>query len=339
MKRKLVKVLAVLAYCSGLCALFYWLNRRAKRILTFHNVLPDAMMKRGVANGVSGSLSEFEKIIDECAKRFRFSTDLFDAGTLTITFDDGYHNQYTTAFASLHRRGIPAYLFVSGGCLAEKATHGRFPGLVIDQLTHWIDNVPAGSYVLDPRQTAVEIGDGNRSEVWENVLWPMFMNDGVNMGRGVLDACDKAYPMEKIIEALPKNYVAERLAGVTWAECEEMISAGWKIGWHMKSHYPLSRLSADNIERELDSPAALKSECLSYPYGNWAEVGEVAVRMARQMGYPCAVSNTNEDNRNISQFFLPRMTLSADRYMLHLELCGLKFFLKNFRLLPQASKS
>ena len=338
MKQKLVNVFAVLAYYSGLCALFYWLNRRAKRILTFHNVLPDAMMRPGVANGVSCSLSEFEKIIDGCSTRFGFSTDLFDAGTLTVTFDDGYHNQYTTAFASLRRRGIPAYLFVSGGCLFEKAMHGRSPGLVIDQLTHWIDNVPAGSYVLGPRQQAVEIIDGNRSEVWENVLWPMFINDGVNMGRGVLKACDKAYPMEKVLEALPKNYVAERLVGVTWAECEEMMSAGWKIGWHTKSHYPLSRLSADDVEHELNSPAALRNECLSYPYGNWAEVGEEAVRMTRQMGYPCAVSNTNESSENATQFFLPRMALSADKYMLHLELSGLKFFLKKFKLLPQAFK-
>ena len=98
MKRKLVKYFAVFAYYSGLCALFYWLNRKAKRIITFHNVLPDAMFRGGVANGVSTSLSCFEKILDECRKRFEFSTDLFDAKTLTITFDDGYRNQYSTAF-------------------------------------------------------------------------------------------------------------------------------------------------------------------------------------------------------------------------------------------------
>ena len=338
MKQKLLQFIAVLSYHSGLCALFYWLNRKAKRILTFHNVLPDAMFREGVANGVSTSLSCFEKIVDECKKKFEFSTDLFDARTLTITFDDGYRNQYTTAFASLRRRGIPAYLFVSGDCLTEKTRHGCHLGLVIDQITHWIDNVPTGLYVLGPQQQVVEICDEGRSDVWENVLWPMFMNDGENMGRGVLEACNRAYPIKRVIEALPTDYVSERLAGVTWAECEEMISAGWKIGWHTKSHYPLSRLSADDVEHELNPPAALRNECLSYPYGNWAEVGEEAVRMARQMGYPCAVSNTNESSENAAQFFLPRMTLSADRYMMHLELSGLKFFLKKFKLLPQAFK-
>lgn len=110
----MTKLVAIIAYWTGLDALFYWLNRKAKRIITFHNILRDEIWREGVANGVSNKLSDFERIVDECAKRFGFSTDLSDAKTLTITFDDGYRNQYTTAFRSLQKRAIPAYVFVSG---------------------------------------------------------------------------------------------------------------------------------------------------------------------------------------------------------------------------------
>lgn len=338
MKQKLVKYLAVFAYCSGLCALFYWINRKAKRILTFHNVLPDEMFRDGVANGVSTRLSDFEKIIDECAKRFLFSTDLFDPGTLTATFDDGYRNQYTTAYKSLHDRGIPAYIFVAGKCLHGSNTKCGCSCLVIDKLTHWIDNVPVGVYQLGEANGSVEINDENRAEVWKNVIWPMFMKDGENMGLGVYETCDRVYPIEKVLDALPYEYRNERLQSVTMSECEEMMSAGWKVGWHTENHYPLSMMSADVVERELDSPAVFRGTCLSYPYGNPVEVGETAISVARRMGYPCAVSNTNESDWNTSPFFLPRMSLSSNKYRLHFRLSGMEYFIKHGRLLPKIVK-
>lgn len=329
MKSKILKIVSVLAYYSGVDALFYWLNRRAKRIVTFHNVLPDAMFREGVANGVSTRLSCFEKIVDECSNRFEFSTDLFDAKTLTITFDDGYRNQYSVAFKSLQKRRIPAYLFVSGDCLEDKS-------LVVDLLTHWIDNVPDGIYKLDLKGECREckITSSNRAQVWEDVLWPLFIHDSADFGRSVLAACDKSYSIQKILDALPEDYMAERLRGVASKQCEEMRSAGWKIGWHTKSHYPLSKLTEKELRQELDSLPEFRNVCLSYPYGNPVEVGESAIRLSEELDYPCAVSNTNTATENKSKYFLPRMALSADKYMLHLELSGIKHFIKHRALLP-----
>lgn len=71
---------------------------------------------------------------------------------------------------------------------------------------------------------------------------------------------------------------------------------------------------------------------MSYPYGNPCEVGEGAIRIAQELGYPCAVANTNEVEHG--QYFLPRMALSADKYLLHFELSGCKHFIKYRRLLP-----
>ena len=359
MKNVVVEVVACLAYWLGIDALFYWLNRKAKRILTFHNVLPDELFRPRIANGVSNRLSDFERIIDECAKRFKFSTDLFDSTTLTVTFDDGYRNQYTTAFKALQKRGIPAYLFVAGdigrvereeGAIDNRVEHvetcrergdgisrvervERLEGLVVDLLTHWIDNVPAGRYVVEA-VGAVDINSESRMSVWSNVIWPMFMADAEHKGASVLKACDKAYPIEKILASLPEDYRKERFEGVTKDECEEMRNAGWKIGWHTLSHYPLAKLSEYDQHRELDSPPEFRNVCLSYPYGNPVEVGDAVMKIAEELGYPCAVSNTNEVEP--SQFFLPRMSVlpDKDKYRLHFQLSGLEYFLKHRRLLP-----
>lgn len=332
MKSKIINVIALLAYWLAIDALFYWLNRKAKRILTFHNVLPDSMFRDGVANGVSNRLSEFIRIIDECSKKSRFSTDLFDAKTLTITFDDGYRNQYSVAFKELEKRGIPAYVFVSGDVIKNK---GR-PGLVVDLLTHWMDNVPAGQHVLqfDRGGQICQINDSNRLAMWSQIIWPAFMDDVTGKGRNVLAACDKAYSMEKILSGLTKEYVRDRLNGISGEEREEMRKAGWKIGWHTWSHFPLAKLGDSDLIRELDSPEEFRNECLSYPYGNMCEVGAPAIKLAESKDFPCAVSNTNETQEGVSPYFLPRMSLLSDKYRLHFQLSGLEYFLKHRRLLP-----
>lgn len=322
MKRRLVHLLAVVCYFCGLDALFYALNRRAKRIVTFHNVLRDELFRPGLANGVSNRLSEFKRIVDECAKRFPISNDLFDPKTLTITFDDGYRNQYTTAFKYLREKGVPAILFMAGDLVPEGEKRGEdaqatmTTGLFIDLLLHWVAEVPQE-----------QIPCGNRLAHWMTVVWPAFVaNDSTLPSREVLvDVASK----------LPTDYRRERLGTISAAELDEMRAAGWQIGWHTKRHVPLASLDEAGVRAELDSPPAYRSVCLSYPFGNPEEVGEVAVRVAEELGYPCAVSNTNTAPENAtSRYFLPRLALSADTYELHFELSGLKFFLQHRRLLP-----
>lgn len=80
----------------------------------------------------------------------------------------------------------------------------------------------------------------------------------------------------------------------------------------------------------------MRNVCFSYPYGNMKEVGEAAMEMVRSLGYPCAVSNTNAAGGDHSIWFLPRMSVPADKFMLHFELSGLKYFIKNRKLLPVA---
>lgn len=317
-----------MAYWSGVDALFYWLNRKAKRIVTFHNVLPDEMFRRSVANGVSNSLSEFEAIVDECAKRFRFSTDLFDAKTMTITFDDGYRNQYTTAFKALQKRGIQAYLFVSGGLLANGSQGARSEEpLLIDKLLHWVSEAPV-EY----------IPGGNRLQYWVKEVWPGFMADSASKGKDLFAKLCAKYPYEKIVAALAAEYVGERLAGISDEELDEMRNAGWRIGWHTRTHYPLSRLNETDLAEELDSPAEFRDVCFSYPYGNLVEVGQNAIDKVRELGYPCAVSDATKEGEPYSPWFLPRFALMPGKYQLHLELSGFKHFLKYRSLLPKVDQ-
>lgn len=313
-RKDMTRIVAIFAYWLGLDALFYWLNRRRKRIIAFHNVLPDEMFREGVANGVSNRLSDFKKIVEMCKRRFPIDTAMFNARSLTITFDDGYHNQYEYAFKTLRELGVGAYVFVSGNT--------KNGALTIDKLLHWVSEAPI-EY----------IPNGDRAAYWEYEIWPKFLKDSKTKGEEVLRELDSIYPYEKVLASLPEDYKRERLTGISEEEFKEMRANGWQIGWHTKSHYPLAKLSESQVRDELVSPKEFRSTCLSYPYGNPCEVGEKAIEISKEFGYPCAVANTNEAVHG--RYFLPRMALSSDKYLLHFELSGCKYFLKTRKLLKR----
>lgn len=313
MRRKIMRLIVILGYWFGGVALFYFLNRKAKRILCFHNVMPDDLYRADIAPAGVMSLSSFEKMIDFCSKKFEFSTDFNDPSTLTLTFDDGYHNQYEYAYKFLRKRNISGCIFVSGDA---------YKTLIIDKIDHWNLLVP------------LEIVK-NRKKFWNEEIWPRYLADSDNRGLAAEKYCDSLYPMYRIRSLMSEKYKSERFGGISKAEMDEMREAGWIIGWHTKSHYPLAYLSVDEVRREL-TPVDKKmlDICFSYPYGVISLVGIDSVRVARELGYPFAVSNTMQEKENYSCWFMTRMQPPVDFYRLHYELSGFGHFLRTHKLLP-----
>ena len=316
MKQWIKRLIFFLSYYTGVDALFFWLNRRAKRIVVFHNVIPDELAE-GLPEGIVGlKLSQFKAIVRECSRHFRFSTDVSDAKTLTITFDDGYRNQYSTAFRYLREQGIPAILFFSPGTREV---------LTIDKMVFWRELVP---------QEKVSGGDIGR--FWCDEFWPRFLSDGATRGRATLAWLEEICPLEPLMAKLPQPFLKERLGPISDAELDEMRSAGWLIGWHTKTHTPLSALSEDELRDELDSPSAFRSVPFAYPYGTDSCVSAEARQIAADAGFPCALSYANASPNNASRFFLPRLPgIGMDKYLVNAQLSGFAYFMSYRKLLPE----
>lgn len=97
MKQQIVKLTAALCYWMVVDALFYMFNCKAKRIITFHNVMPEYLLPQGKMIGLTDTEESFRMKVRMLKKRFRISTDVLDRGSATITFDDGYKNQQEVA--------------------------------------------------------------------------------------------------------------------------------------------------------------------------------------------------------------------------------------------------
>ena len=322
-----------IVYWLGFDSLFYWLNRRAKRILCFHHVMPDLVHIPHV-NGFELSETAFRSCIRELKKRFRFSTDVDDARTLTLTFDDGWRNQYTTAARVLREEGdIPAILFVSGRMIDNREP---LHALSMELVLHWSRFVPYGTYSLHVKGHAYRLVIANEKERREagRVIYGLYLGAGDSRGQDLLKALDEAWPLRMILDDLPADYVENRLQGITTAELEELRTRGWRIGWHTHSHFPLKLLSETAQQEELTPLPGIEREVMAYPYGSPDAVDEVTLKVADELGYARVLSFMSEPGPEYCPEFMPRYHAPTEKYELHFVLSGLKHFLKYRRLLP-----
>lgn len=325
---KVKRLIAIIAFYIGLIRLFYWLNRRAKRIITFHNVLPDDMQAVG-SIGCSEGASEFAAKIDILSGRFKFSTDLDDPKTVTLTFDDGTVNEYEIAGEVLKARNIPAILFVAGDIVDASPKDA----LITDKILLW------NKFAPDSAVAKVFGVNVPRDELWVKYVQPAYREDAASRGKNFLARLEETCTVESLYDKLPSEWVRLRMSGVTGEQLNKLRARGWKIGWHTWSHYPLGMLDDTAKRQDLDSPREYRDVVLSYPYGDIGAIGETSLKIAQEFGYPCAVSNDPYYSPYRGRFFLQRMAfLNANKYEIHFELSGLKYFIQYRRLLPKVEK-
>lgn len=335
MKQQIVKLIAALFYWTGVDALFCFLNRKAKRIITFHNVMPERLLPQGKRIGLTDTEESFTMKIHEIGKHFQFTTDISDNKGATITFDDGYRNQYEVA-APLMENAMGGIIFACGK-LYDNASPSD--ALVVDLLMHWTWLVPNGEYAIDYHTAVVRnilVDNTNRDMVWQKAIWPSFVKDNKTKGYGLLNALNSIVTISSLLDKCDKEYLRLRLTGFSSSDMEAIRKAGWLVGWHTYEHFPLSALDKEEKLKEIDTlaPTGTKAVPLSYPYGEIQSVDNGCQEIAKRAGYQCAVSNLPDANAMTSIFFLPRITLSDNKYLLHFELSGTKYFMKNRSLMP-----
>lgn len=337
MKKQIVKLIATLCYWMGIDAFFYMLNRKSKRIITFHNVVPANLLPQGKMIGLTDTEETFRMKVRMLKKHFRISVDVLDVNSATITFDDGYKNQQEVAERILKEEGnLPAIIFAAGRMIGNVTPSNA---LVVDLLLHWTHLAPNGMYVLKCSCSVVGqfiLKTDNRQRVWQDVIWPSFCKDRETKGKNLLSVLDSQYSIGDVLKSCNSEYLRLRLTGIDEGDIQNLRSKGWIIGWHTQEHYPLSKLSNEEKKREIKvSYKGMNDVVFSYPYGELNSVDKECIDIVKTVGYPCAVSNVSVHNNLICKYFIPRMMLDGNFYQCHMELSGLKYFLKTRKLLPR----
>ena len=195
-------------------------------------------------------------------------------------------------------------------------------------ISHWEQYVPIE--ILER-----EFGNGRTRKEYLKLCYDNVGGSTVLEYReNLLKHLDAIWPIEQMFAVLGHEYVRLRLTGITTMQIAELRKQGWLIGYHSKNHLPMSALSLSEMKEEMKPPEGFENIVFGFPYGELRAVDERAVRMAEELGYPCAVSNLPWHNRLTGRFFMPRMSLSGNNYRLHFQLSGLEQFIKTGRLLP-----
>ena len=323
---KLPRAVEALAYYLGVMVLFRRLNRGAKKVLTFHNVMPDALCAFDLASGVTMPASRFEALMRRLCRRYRFSADFDDPSTLTVTFDDGYRCQFETAGEILRRLGVPAVVFVSG---ALRGADRPEQALVVDRLLYWASYAP-----MEALAGFAGAAVSSSAEFWHEFMNPAYRRDAAARGENVFAKADSIWPFAKAVAPLGAETLRLRLAGPDAGRVEQLKAEGWKIGWHTRTHFPLAFLSDADAESELapDDPSCLDLP-MSYPYGEPGAVSRRDEGIACRVGFQGGLSNLAVPGERESRFFMPRISLTGDRIGDESMLSGFRYFLETGSLL------
>jgi peptidoglycan/xylan/chitin deacetylase (PgdA/CDA1 family) len=201
-----------------------------------------------------------------------------------ITFDDGYVDNFRTAFPILRARGVQATFFLPTGFVGTR----RIP---------WWDRVARAVRATPNHRVRVE-RDGGAIDIDLRSTSRMAATRGLLSIYKSLPTDEAARLVDAIEEAcaVPAGDGTERLF-LDWTEAAEMVAGGMAIGSHTHRHELLSRLPYDDqlvelrtsreiLEREL----GVRADVLAYPVGARSSFTAETVRALKNAGYRAAFS-------------------------------------------------
>lgn len=232
-------------------------------------------------------LAEVERLVVEHARPTR--------PVCSITFDDGYRNNFTNAFPVLREMGLPATLFVTTGFVDHREP------LWVDRLEYAL-NRGAGSIaekIAEDMKIRSQLKTLTITER-EVVLGEIVARTSADL-RPVLDQHDDYAPL-------------------SWDQIREMSRAGIAIGAHTVTHPILSRETKDVQQREIVESAerirALVGECrhFAYPDGQPGTRSAETIAALRIAGFTAAWTTEMRRVRPMGEqdaYALPRIALDA----------------------------
>lgn len=256
-------------------------NRKRPRILMYHRIIDQAF--------VAGLPPEqFDQQMAYLSKHYRvipveqliseLKGDNVKPYTVSLTFDDGHLDFYTTTWPILKKYNLPATLYLATGFVSNECW------LWPDYLRYTL---------LHSKKETIRMPEyGNLSLSPDTVLktWSKLGDAGLKMNKEnrkqFLDELEKA--ADVVVPPSPEP----PFAPVNWDQVREMQSEGLDVGSHTVSHPILSKLTQEEVSGELGESYQRISEELGnppkgicYPNGMVKDINAIVLEKAQEIGY------------------------------------------------------
>ncbi|MBC5995842.1 hypothetical protein EAI30_00275 [Romboutsia ilealis] len=333
-RRKLSKIVFKISRYIGFNKLCYLLNKGRKRILMYHNIIPDEYFDDSINLEYSISESRFKNQIDFIEKRFKFGLDLENPNEVTITFDDGYQNQYSIGSKILDNKNIKGYFF----CSESLINNDRI--LLIDKIQLWFDYVPYRLYKIDRLNLSFNISNREeRKQSWSKVQ-DLIFNNKSSMEEVEL-SLNEAYPFNKI--EVNKEFYKLRFNSIKESDINQMKDKGHKVGAHSSMHNILSNMNIKKLDKDIkrcvqNVGGIYNTDVFCYPFGTHDDVSDEVIDIVKSNKFKMGLASINSpnDKREYSKDFIPRIDISSidDKYHIDFILSGARYLIRNKKLLP-----
>ena len=248
-----------------------------------------------------------------------------------MTFDDGYRDNYTHAFALAHELQIPFTIFLIP-CYTENG--GRF---------WWLE----GKHLAKHAQVDDVIIEGNKyslKSTEDQERFSQLIDARLRHSRSVAEREAYLKTIRKSLNISSATAIEDELSSpLTWAEIGKMAESGLvSFGAHTLHHPVLSYLSdQEEVKREvceckeiLEQKLNCPVNTFAYPIGKFEHFGEQGLQAVKEAGYKWALTTTEAINTPESDpYLLNRLPGDIEQHWLVMasELVGLLGIISRLR--------
>ena len=318
MSSRLEIAIAACFYYSGLVKLARWKTRQGKPkliILCHHHASGKNFRQQLLYLRRHYRVLHLEDALEELYKPCEDGPRRQDSRTLlALTFDDGYHDNYTDGLAAARETHVPMTVFL-------------IPGYIESGARFWWHEPEYLLLHTTVREATLEGQTYHLDKPTEQQALQRFIESRLRLAASVAERETFLVTVRKVL-AVPSSTCAEEkpMLPLTWSEVHEMEDSSWiSFGGHTM-HHPILGYLADateaayevceshvELERQLGHPV----RTFAYPYGRFKHIEENGLRAVQAAKYDWAVTTIHGCNTPQTEpHLLHRILVGADQHWL-----------------------
>ncbi len=342
MRKRVLTFIAACFYYSGLVKVArWWIRHSGQRlvILNYHRATGGDLRSHLLYLCRHYRVLHLERALEELFTLAKDKQQVLDQRMpLVLTFDDGYHDNYTHGLALARELQVPITIFLIPG-YAESGDY-----------FWWLE----GKRVVTRAQASeitIEGGTYRLNQLEERKALARVVDERLRYAASVAER--EAFLMfARELLAVPSSVAPEEKPGLplTWREVREMEQSGYvSFGAHTLHHPILGYLTDPaEVQREVEECRLMLEQQLghpvrafAYPVGQLQHIGNNVIHAVQQAGYDWALTTIYGFNTPQSDpHLLRRIEVDVSQHWLVIaaEVAGLWGFFSRLRWIPLIRK-
>jgi peptidoglycan/xylan/chitin deacetylase (PgdA/CDA1 family) len=317
-RKQLEILIAACFYYSGLVPLVRWWKERSRPslvILIYHRATGGDLRRHLLYLRRHYRVLHLETALEELYAAPKSGARRKDRrSALVLTFDDGYYDNYTCAFALARELQVPLTVFLIPGYLESGSRFWWEEGV------HLLEHAQVDKVAIDGWMYYLDKEDERKSLL-------RAIDARVRHASSVSEREEFLAAVRKTLAEPVAVFLEEKATlPISWAEVQEMEESGWvSFGAHTMHHPVLGYLTHPAevqyevgtcrtvLEQQLGHPV----RTFAYPVGEDEHIGEYAPRVVREAGYDWALTAMHGFNtRYTDPYLLHRLMVDVDQHWL-----------------------